>query len=502
MRPRFPGRAAALALVGTVVLALAGLLIDSWIGLPDPFDRVVRSTGVVPLFAICLLCALAGSKPGRAWLADRVPPISAAALGLFRVAFAASLALVVRSTVSEPASRTLCLVCLGLFAIGLAARVSFVLFVLVFTRVHLGETDDHAVALPLKTLWLMMIVPWGAGAGVDAWLRGRFGRPPGTAPSRAYGLATWIPVLMLGLAYAAAAFAKMDEVGPRWITGGAVKYFFLADAHRAPVPWGRLIARSDTLSVLLSGGAVAGEASIILAAIWPSTAMVCAAGIVALSLQAGFYLFQGVWWPAWWALLPAFLPWQPIASATQRMLGRPEGEGSRSMAAAGQLPWIVGVVLILAVLQQPIASLLRRTYSFLLSDFPMYSNVYFASRAEVAAQQEAVFQPPPMIRFQPAGGTPDGGIDARLRDIDRGDVLSTVARKVAGGQPITEADAASVRDVTARYVSKFGSVPLQIDVMADTWRFDWSTADFAPREQWKKIATVDLDDGAIEVRQP
>ena len=179
MPPRFPGRAAALALVGTVVLALAGLLIDSWIGLPDPFDRVVRSTGVVPLFAICLLCALAASKPGRAWLVDRVPPISAAALGLFRVAFAASLALVVRSTVSEPASRTLCLVCLGLFAIGLAARVGFVLFVLVFTRVHLGATDDHAVALPLKTLWLMMIVPWGAGAGVDAWLRGRFGSPPG-----------------------------------------------------------------------------------------------------------------------------------------------------------------------------------------------------------------------------------------------------------------------------------------------------------------------------------
>lgn len=186
----------------------------------------------MPLFAICLLCALAGSKPGRAWLAHRVPPMSAEALGLFRVAFAASLALVVRGTVAEPTSRTLCLVFLGLFAIGLAARVSFVLFVLVFTRVHLGNTDDHAVALPLKTLWLMTIVPWGAGLSLDARLGRRFGGRPDTVPSRAYGLATWIPMLMLGLAYAAAAFAKMDDVGPRWITGGAVKYFFLVDGHQ------------------------------------------------------------------------------------------------------------------------------------------------------------------------------------------------------------------------------------------------------------------------------
>ena len=174
MAPRFPARSAAVALFGTVLVALAGWWVDASIGLPPPFDRVVRDTGAVPLFAICLLIALAGSKAGRAWLADRVPPVSAAALGLFRIAFAASLSLLVRSTINDPTSRGLCFVFLGLFAIGLAARVSFVLFVLVFTRVHLGDAEDHAVALPLKTLWLMMIVPWGAGLSIDAWAWRRF----------------------------------------------------------------------------------------------------------------------------------------------------------------------------------------------------------------------------------------------------------------------------------------------------------------------------------------
>ncbi|HYS25784.1 MAG TPA: hypothetical protein VEP46_09290, partial [Vicinamibacterales bacterium] len=40
-------------------------------------------------------------------------------------------------------------------------------------------------------------------------------------------------------------------------------------------------------------------------------------------------------------------------------------------------------MLFTAVVQQPIASLLRAEYGVLLSDFPMYSNVYFSTRTEM-----------------------------------------------------------------------------------------------------------------------
>ena len=170
--------------------------------------------------------------------------------------------------------------------------------------------------------------------------------------------------------------------------------------------------------------------------------------------------------------------------------------------AAGRLSPAIGVVLVLAVLQQPVASLLRRSYSFLLSDFPMYSNVYFSTRAEVAAIQEAKFQPPPIIGFRVAGDTAQAAIEQRLREADRDDALPGIARKIAAGEPVSEADAASVRDITARYVAKFGAVPPSVDVLADTWRFDWSIADFTPRHQWKTLATVSLDEGTLTLEHP
>jgi hypothetical protein len=486
-----------MAAIATVAGGLLAWVYDDQVGLLQPFDRVVRDTGFIPGFFLCLLIALASLKEGRAWLVTRVPVVSASALGLFRVALAASLALVVRHTDSAP--QPLCLALLALFALGIAARASFALFVVAFTRAQLGNAANHSVALPLKTLWLLIVVPWGAGLSVDALLLRRAGRAPASR-SRAYGLAAWIPIAMVGLAYAAAAFAKMDDVGPRWVTGGAVKYFFLVDGHSAPVHWYRYIARSDALSILFSGLAVAGEASVILAAIWPAPAVVAAAGVSAFALQLGFYLFQGVWWSAWWALLPAFLPWEPIAAALRLSPGVPDASTDHAAPPGVRAwYWAVAALLFTAVVQQPIASLLRAEYGVLLSDFPMYSNVYFSTRTEVAAFQEATFQPPSNIRFEGPGVEE---MDARVKRADPAAALPRIARKIARGEAITEADAAAVRAVTSRYIEAFGRTPPRIDVLADTWRFDWSVADFVPRQQWKAIATVSLDDGVIQVRNP
>jgi hypothetical protein len=157
-------------------------------------------------------------------------------------------------------------------------------------------------------------------------------------------------------------------------------------------------------------------------------------------------------------------------------------------------------VLLLAVLQQPVASLIRVTYGFALSDFPMYSNVYFSTREEMATVQEEHFQPPPLVRLEiPAG---PGGGGKTTKAVEPGAALSDVARKLTHGEPLTDADQALMRDVVTKNVSGLGATPPRVDVLADSWKFDWSVADFVPRQQWKPLATVNLDEGVIEVRKP
>ena len=153
-----------------------------------------------------------------------------------------------------------------------------------------------------------------------------------------------------------------------------------------------------------------------------------------------------------------------------------------------------------AVLQQPAASLLRTSYGFAFSDFPMYSNVYLASRAEAIAQQEQVFQPPPIIRFD--APQVDGALRTRIERLDGDQVLTEIVRKIARGEPVTDGDAALVRDAARRHAAEFGEAVRQVEVFADTWRFDWSSADFVPRQQWKPVATISLDRGVIEARKP
>jgi hypothetical protein len=80
--------------------------------------------------------------------------------------------------------------------------------------------------------------------------------------------------------------------------------------------------------------------------------------------------------------------------------------------------------------------------------------------------------------------------------------LTDAARKIARGQPLSDVDAAGVRGAIGSYVATYGARPSRIDVLADTWKFDWSIADFVPRREWKPIATVNLDNGVIEVRKP
>ena len=119
----------------------------------------------------------------------------------------------------------------------------------------------------------------------------------------------WIPGFMLGLAFASAAYAKLTDGGLAWITSGAVKYHFIDDAATAPLTWGLWVAAHPPAAVLLSLGAILTEACFISIIFVRSPGYRLLLGGVGLSLTVGFYVFQGVLWPAWLMLFTALLPW-------------------------------------------------------------------------------------------------------------------------------------------------------------------------------------------------
>ena len=218
-----------------------------WLGLTYPGLRplrLARPLGLIPLFLFCLLVWLCASRAGRRWLLARVPEASPMSVGMFRIALALTLVPVVHRTVPSSvvlpyiwSPRDLCFGLLVLFGAGCMARLAWVVFLAVFTAANWGNVPAHDFNLPLKALWLMAFVPWDDGLSVRALVRRLRGLPLPNRASQRYGLATWIPIFMVGFAYLAAAFAKMDETGLRWITDGAVRYFMVVDAPNAPDPW-------------------------------------------------------------------------------------------------------------------------------------------------------------------------------------------------------------------------------------------------------------------------
>ena len=463
------------------------------------FDKRVRPFAILPVCIASLLIALAGMKDGRRWLANRVPPMSPIALGAFRITFALSLMRVVYWTAYRGSTNNqyglICFVLLTLFLVGAASRVAFIGFVAAFfvSIATQNRITEHDFALPLRTLWLLTLVPWGGGAlSVDANVRRRMGRPP-TQPSRWYGLATWLPIVMLGVAYAGAAYAKLDEGGLGWITRGAVRYFLVIDAHNAPTNLGRLVAAHEGLCVALSAAAIAVEIAVILAAIWPRPLRICLVGCAAASFQASFWFFQGLYWPAWWALFPAFLPWDWIVSKLARKRTQPTL--AYQVVATTKWGCAAGVLVFLAVFQQPFASMMRRDLWFLMSDFPMYSDLNFDSPEAYATYADTHDQPPPLVQFSVPGGNAE--LPRRVKSIDSKGAVTAAVLAMARSVDPSPSDLEEVQRVAAHYREQFGPVAQPVRITVSTWRFDWSVADFVPRADATLVASWDLASGRL-----
>jgi hypothetical protein len=255
---------------------------------------------------------------------------------------------------------------------GLAA--AFFLWASVFTL----NTSHHTVSALTVTLICIVGAPAGDAWSLDALLRRRNASRP-SEPGRRYGFLIWAPGFVFGMAFLAAAWAKVGT-GPAWILDGTVKYHFASDLEQALVSWGPALTKNHLVAVGLSAAGVAIELGLIVASFTRSAAIRLALGASAAMLLTGFALFQGVIWPAWWMLLISFLPWQAIRHS--------QVPAPRSSGALGPLQTAMIVAVICA---QGIASLASLEVRPVLSAYDMYSTSY-ATLAEYEASLNLVYR--------------------------------------------------------------------------------------------------------------
>jgi len=228
------------------------------------------------------------------------------------------------------------------FTAGVVTRLSYALFVagaIVWAFVAVSFDSTHPHSTLILTLVALLPSRWGDGLSIDRW---RKRSSASDAGGRQYGYTVWAPGLVVGIAFAAAAWSKLarPDGWTTWIMNGTVKYHFITDSVNAPVDWGLQLAAHPNLAIVVSFGAVAIEAVAITAAFTRSEPYRLGVGLASLSLVAGFRIFMGVLWLGWWIPLLGFLPWQRISDLTSRLNSQlptpqlPAGLGARLVTAA------------------------------------------------------------------------------------------------------------------------------------------------------------------------
>jgi hypothetical protein len=272
------------------------------------------------------------------------------------------------------------------FTVGLFTRVTYPLFVAgVIAWAHVAMSVSSTSIHPSGTyvLALVALLPsaWGDARSVDAWLRRKRGcEGAESMPSLRYGYSTWVPGLALGVGYAAAAWAKLT-VPPHWtdwVLNGTVKYHFLGDEVHAPVDWGVQLAGYPFLGILASFAVIAVEGALITAAFARSEWYRLTLGAAALALFAGFYLFMGVFWPAWWILLLSLLPWQWLSQQTSAAAAHVANASGPSIGTRARdwLPSVQLAVIVFVIAQQLVSSSLKLERIPMFSWYDMYSGTH------------------------------------------------------------------------------------------------------------------------------
>ena len=315
-----------------------------WSGLGPHLVGVVRRTASV-LWQAGRVAQGRAIRHGSAFLLRGIPVMDARAFGIFRVAFALMLCVLlvmdwdqevpldrqrelafplmewIRPWVARPGGVETLEWMIGagllLFGAGLWTRVIYPLLVVALELwffVFALRAGTHPLGLLPLALPVLLLVPWHEGVGL---LR----RPVSATPSRVpYGYAPWVLGMALGVAFVAAGYVK----GLHWALNGTVRYHFMAEAEIALLPWGLWIAARPWLSVCAASIVVLVEHFAIVALFWrawPRLAM----GLVVIGLIAGFSVFHLAIWPAWWVLLLGFMPWEWLSGSDDHALATTRG---------------------------------------------------------------------------------------------------------------------------------------------------------------------------------
>ncbi len=355
---------------------------------------------------------------------------------------------------------------LAIFAVGIAARPAYAVAMVGVTTWLLALTlrgGTHAYSVLLLPLLALLAVPWGDAPPIYRF----FGaRPVETRPpSKRYGYAPWMLCFALGVALAGAAWAKVSE-GPAWITNGTVRYHFVTDIDYATVDWGLKVATMPRLAVAMSAAAVAVEAATIVAAFVTLPLLRVALGLAAAGLLTGFYLFQGLLWPAWWILLLGFLPWQWLDRSAPAT-----APATRDVPRRWQLLCAIGLAL-----QQVVTSTAEIELEPFGSQYDMYSDTH-ASPADYDSEN------PGTVR--------------RIHGIEEGDRrrdLTDCAMRIGG--PMSEALIDPTLPVPERAAEVVACQPADepppkgFVVLEDQCRFNWEKGGFYCLYRDKVIATL------------
>ena len=266
-----------------------------------------------------------------------------------------------------------------LFIAGAASRLSYLMVTfgaLAWATLMTTRLGYHMVSALLVTLVCLIPSRWGDAWSSDAWWRRRNLEAPATARSpQEYGYTIWMPGVVIGVVFAAAALAKLRESGIAWILNGTVKYHFLSDAASAPLDWGLRVGLYPKLAVALSFFAILIESLIVFGAFARKYVYRACAGLAALALLGGFALFQGLFWPAWWLLLVSFLPWHWLLRDSR------SAESANASAPDRGRVRLQASIVVVFIAQQLLVSGLSLEAGPALSTYGMYSNTYDSPEA-------------------------------------------------------------------------------------------------------------------------
>jgi hypothetical protein len=363
-----------------------------------------------------------------------------------------------------------------LFALGIRARLSYVVLVtvlLLHATTLLVRRGVHDWDIAIVTLLGWLVVPWGSAPPLWQIVRsGASSASPIVSP--AYGFAIWLPGLTLGLAYAAAAYAKLSRNGLDWITSGAVRYHFVEDGRNTPFVLGLWVATHPSVAVTFSFLAVLVEALFIAVVFVTSWRLRAAFALAALGLMAGFYVFQGVYWWPWLIMFAAFLPWNRRRGVPAAQTG-----GHLTRAHAGVVAALVAA--------QVYASYRNIEIEPLLSNYPMYSNTY--------ESPEQFDRNMARVRFE------SNGVDItdRVETAGGSDLLRQVVSGAAEGRRSAEGAAAALAAFRNAYGQRFGPPPETIDVVRVRNPFDWQRGRYLPPVA-EPVGSVRLPAGIIDGR--